>query len=1022
MSLRPRKVKTNGAPPFFHYGRRTQKEKNAAAKLKMPIALNGYQLIELLGEGSSGSVFKARQKSTAQIVAVKLLRQDNQLDDARRKRLIERFDREAQLCGQLHHPNIVGLLDKGKTNDDRFFVVFEYVPGETLRDLLLRKGALSAVATGELMGQVLDALACAHAQGIAHRDLKPHNIMVTATGTRAHIKVLDFGIAALAPELQKGAYRNLTITQEAFGTPSYSAPEQLRGEPPTTKTDLYAWGLLVIECLTGKPAVQGSTLAEIIYKQLSPLEVPLPPALAGHPLADLLRRALKKNPRDRAAHAAGLYTDFRKLDFGNILGNPNQSGQQVYSQEQLAANGLTQESSLGWLDRQYERRQMTALCCSLFLASTTDTEPELEALEALQRDQLNLCSDTASRYGGHLAGSLGDSLMFYYGYPYVTDNDARRAAHMALDLVGQVRRRSRLLEIQQGIKLDIRVGVHTGIVLTQPGHPPTGLTPNIALRLNQLAPPGAILVSGTARQILQQYVEFEESGANPIGASSRALPAYLMRAERGSGAPSSLRAGRHNRPLIGRTTELALLIERWNATKARRSHTTLLIGEAGIGKSRLAYEVCRAIREDGLLIRECRCLPEHQNIALHPILQLIKTHLRLPETGSHALAVARLESGLKGCTGNIERTLPILCSWLSLPLPDNFTQMPHSADRQRKILLDILQQLLTRMGNGNPFLLLVEDIHWADQTSLELIERLAKSTSRAVSKSPFLLILTARPEFSTCGNACPLETINLQRLSDNDSKKMICKIIGGTPINEKSLSTLAERVDGIPLFVEELTRMLLENETLTERNGIYRLDRKLNTGAIPITLRDSLTERLGRMGAAKETAQLAATIGREFSHTLLVDASLRDEATVQTDLDRLIAADFVYRQRGVQGDGYIFRHALIRDAAYDAMPRRIREQTHARIARALENQPAVEIERNLAQLARHFANAAEFANAVKYGAKAAQASLERALHDDAINHANDVLHWIEKLEPNQRAEAASIINAILTNALMSKYG
>ena len=258
--------------------------------------LEGYQLIELLGQGGFGVVYRAKQDSTGQFVAVKMLHLDDTLEEQSRRRQIERFEREVQLCAELNHPHIVKLLDKGRAKEDQLYVVFEYVPGETLKDLLQRRGALPAPEAGELMGQVLDALASAHIQGIVHRDLKPHNIMVSTTGARAYAKVLDFGIGAFTPEARQADYKTLTLTQEAVGTPSYSAPEQLRGEPPTIKSDLYAWGLVFIECLTGQPVMQGATLAEIFHKQLSPMDVPLPPAIAGHALANLLRRALQKKP------------------------------------------------------------------------------------------------------------------------------------------------------------------------------------------------------------------------------------------------------------------------------------------------------------------------------------------------------------------------------------------------------------------------------------------------------------------------------------------------------------------------------------------------------------------------------------------------------------------------------------------------------------------------------------------------------------------------------------------------------
>lgn len=968
----------------------------------------------MLGKGGGGTVYQARQKSTGQVVAVKLLHQDGAADDLRRRRLIARFGRETHLCAQLHHPHIVRLLDQGQSDDHQLFAVFEYVPGETLKDFLLRRGALSALESGDLMAQILDALVCAHGLGIAHRDLKPHNIMVMATGSRHHVKVLDFGIAAFIPGILH-IDRSLTVTQEAWGTPSYSAPEQLRGEPPTTRTDLYAWGLLFIECLTGTPAIRGATLAEIFHKQLSPVEVPLPPALLGHPLATLLRRVLQKNPGDRAAHAAALYADFQQLNLSNIVGN---LAQQSVAQTGLEALTLTQEFNPGWLARPYERQQITVLCCSLSV-NVTVGELEQEVLEALQRDQLSLCTDTGLRYGGYLAGSLGDSLMFYFGYPGSTDNDARRAARTALELVGQVHRRSRLLELQQGIRVGICIGMHSGIVLARPGSLPTGLTPNTALRLKRLANPGTALVSASARQLLRPHVEFEETGLTVSSYDNRAMASFLLIGEHDAEALSFLDAGNGaGRPLIGRSQQLQTLRAAWNQAKSGHGRSVLISGEAGIGKSRLRYELCAVARQENVLLRECRCLPEHKHDALYPLMQMLRTHLQLNRNLDSALAASRLGALLRQCACETEWALAILCSWLELPVPDGLALNQLAPDRQKRILLDTLCSLLLKLGNGTPVLLVIEDIHWMDQTSLALLDQLL----RALPKHAFLLLLTARPGLAWGGGGQFLETLTLASLRPPESRQLIVSMLDGKGIEEGALSMLADRIDGIPLFAQELVRMLLDSQLLVESKGSFRLDTAFDLALVPATLRSSLAERLGNTGTARETAQLAATIGREFSHDLLMDVSLRDEASLQTDLEQLIAAELIYRRRRVHGDSYIFRHALVRDAAYDAMPIHFREQTHSRIAHALRSQPTGILDRNLTQLARHYSLAADFTNAIEYGIRAAQHALAHSLLDDTIWQAEQVLAWVAKLDLPDQVESALQINTILTLALMSKYG
>jgi serine/threonine protein kinase len=293
-------------------------------KTSTPLVLNGYQLLELLGEGSAGTVHKARREGTGRLFALKLQHPETEPEPFRRNRSITRFKRETQFCAQLNHPHIVRLLDKGRTAEHQLYAVFEFIPGTTLKDWLLRKGSLSAATTVEIMAQILDALTYAHAQGIVHRDLKPQNIMISEINNGLYAKILDFGIATIIPKIQAREPSALTLSEDIIGTPSYSAPEQLRGEPATTATDLYAWGLLMLECLTGKPVIQGATLTEILHKQLSQQEIALPPALAQHPLGILLRSALQKNSRQRASDAGRLHTHLRAINLYNLLDDLSQ--------------------------------------------------------------------------------------------------------------------------------------------------------------------------------------------------------------------------------------------------------------------------------------------------------------------------------------------------------------------------------------------------------------------------------------------------------------------------------------------------------------------------------------------------------------------------------------------------------------------------------------------------------------------------------------------------------------------------
>jgi TOMM system kinase/cyclase fusion protein len=990
----------------------------------------GYTILGFLGEGGAGSVFKASQASTGQSVAIKMMHQNSAISPDQSQRQLMRFERETLLCAQMNHPHIVKLLDKGYANNGQLFAVFEYVPGETLKDRITRIGALGANESGELMGQILDALACAHEQGIAHRDLKPQNIMISSAGTRLHAKILDFGIAAMIGERQMANYRNLTMTEEMICSPSYSAPEHLRGEPPSVKIDLYAWGLLFLECLTGRPAIEGSSLADIFHQQLSSQEVALPPGLIGHPLADLLRRVLRKKPQERAAHAHLLYQDFQKINLSNIVGDLSVSRLNVglANNETPELFAITREFTPGQLSLAYQRQQISVLSCNLSVvvnpATGDSMAMEPEALEALQADQLSLCMDTAARYGGYLAGSLGTSLLFYFGYPHAAEDDARRAARTALELTSQARRRNALLAAQ-GLKLVSHIGLHTGMVRILTGHAPTGLTPNTALQLGHMATPGTILASNPARKILGQFLEFLDEPQILQQADGSDLPCFSMLGEKKAEAFFLMHAGRagsaRNQRLIGREAELAQLAAAWQRTLSGHGQSVLLCGEAGIGKSRLAYEFCVGVRNQGCLIHEFRCLPEYQNNALHPILEMLKAHLHLAQAASEQEAAARLHTALKELVPHHpglqpDLVLPILCSWLALPCPEQVVAQQFSPERQKTLLLSALCALILHKRGNQPILLVVEDLHWIDPTSVELLAQLQP----ALAASEAMLLISARPEADT--SWARLTRIEVANLPASAAAQLIDTLLGGKAIAPEALQRLVERTDGIPLFIEELTRMLLEQQLLLLTRGVYTLDARFERGNIPVTLRDLLSARLSRLGSARETAQLAAAIGREFHYHLLAQVTHLDEGSLQNDLDQLLASDVIYLQRQVQGDSYIFRHALIRDCAYDAMPAKVREPIHARIALEMSRASGTEIESVLPQLVEHFAKAQMFEQATQNGLRAAQIFHDRALFDNAITLLERIKVWINHLPASEQSGWAIDTNQILLHALMLKHG
>jgi TOMM system kinase/cyclase fusion protein len=923
----------------------------------------GYEIVDQLGAGTFGRVYQARQLSTGQPVAIKILRgwQDSGRADVETQR--ERFRREMRLSAELSHPNIVRLIDSGESAEGTLYAVFEFVPGSTLKDILAAGGRLCWGETLHLMTQVLDALSCAHARGVVHRDLKPENIMVTRTGARRNALVLDFGLGGFVGEAQGWALPRLTATQEMMGTPCYAAPEQLRGEPPTTRSDLYSWGLIFLECLTGELAVGGGSAQDVLLKQLGPEPVRIPSTIGNRRLRRLLETVTAKPVERRNATIEGLLQELSRLE-ASALDAPSAA-----PDLQLVTEG--------------ERRQLTVICCGLGVASRDGSAPDLEDVDQLLHAQHALYEQLAGRSGGQLASVLADQVLLVFGYPHARENDARRAVHTALRIAAEVERANARLEAEQGSRLEVRIGVHTGLVIvhelrqvareTLPDL--VGLTPRVATRLAGLAAPGEILVSPDTLRLLRNEFVTEPAGEHPVCEDGHRLSVFRVTGEQGpaAGAETMLRV--RETPLVGRSHQLNELLDIWSGTAAKRGRTVLISGEPGIGKSRLLRELRRRVPARGWL--ECRCAPENQDTPLRPVADMLMA------------AEEPLESLLARYGSDLAESFPLLAAALSLPPNGKQLTAQLTPERQKELAFNALVTLFFRMAEAHPRVLALEDLHWADPTTLELLALLVREVEATpeldTEPAPRLsLVLTARPEFTPPWSLSDLSLIPLPRLTTSDVEEMVrAAIADGQSLPRGMLEEVIRHADGVPLFVEEVTRVLIETGILAEETQESATDG--STFEIPGTLRDLLAARLDALSpSARETAQLAAVLGREFRWELLRATTPKDETTLREDLRELTEAAIVFPRRSARAESYAFKHALVRDAAYETMVRATRQTTHLRVANTLrERFPDLERDRPEI-LAQHFEQGGKLVTAVEYWTEAGDRTMGRGAYAESI--------------------------------------
>ncbi len=968
-----------------------------------------YEILSKLGEGGFGQVYRARQRATNHEVAIKVLRTLHTADEQQ----IARFQREMQLCAQLYHPNIVRLVDSGNADPDLIFTVFEYVPGRTLAEVLEEEGALPPWEAAHLMSQVLDALGCAHNRSVIHRDLKPHNIMITTTGVRRNALVLDFGLGTLSSDKQEDLAR-ITRTREVLGTPGYAAPEQLRGEPVTDRSDLYSWGLIFLECLTGRRIVDGATLQQVIYKQLGPEPVPIPEWVENHRLGWLLRKVTNKSVEQREVSAQSV---LRELEACGMEGWPvsgAHSGAVTPTRLPVADTLVTRLEG--------ERRQLTAVCCSLHLSSADGESVDEEDLDRLLRSLHASCAESARRHEAYVGSVLGGRMLFYFGYPVAQEADARRAARAALEMAVRMEQQGAQLARDHKGALEFRVGIHTGLVISQEqrslgqGDLPAlvGTTPEIAVKLESRAEPGSILISEVTSRLLRGHFAFEPAGAGRVG--PRDLPVFRLLHEYRGASAAQLAEGLRLRPLCGRQQELEFLQQRWWQAVAGTGQSVLLTGEPGIGKSRLVHELTRQLRSTPQALLELRCAAEVRNNALYPVVELLERLLGVSRDWTVTQTISALEAVLSQHGFDLAEAMPLFLGLLSVKgSEERYPPLNIAPQRVKELTIDALVNLFFEMAQQQPLLLVVEDLHWADPTTLEMLEQIVKE----VSSARLCLVLTARPEF-----AAPWTTshhLQLSRLDRQRVEEMVKALTESRPLPREVMDHLLKRTDGVPLFVEELTRAVAES--LPARGDTPSTPLSLSQLAIPSTLRDSLMARLDRLGPAKELAQLASALGREFSYEVLKAISPREEAQLQRELKALVDADLVHRRRGVRSPTYLFKHALIRDTAYESMLKPMRRQVHARIASTLEEHFPEIVETRPDLLAMHHAAAEQKRQALNYAQKAGMAALMRSANHETIAHITEALPWLEVVEdPQERAALELGLNGILTPALMAVRG
>jgi TOMM system kinase/cyclase fusion protein len=938
-----------------------------------------YRVLQALGVGSGGEVWKAVQVSTGQSVAIKVLSVQDLEPNVQARRL-ERFRREIMICSRFYHPDIVRLIDYGELDACTHFAAFEYVPGTTLAELLEEQGMLTVQRARSLMIQLLPALAYAHAKGIAHRDLKPGNIMVTSDGMRDRVKILDFGISVATGQYDSDLAR-LTLSNEWVGTPTYAAPEQHRGEAVGPKSDLYAWGLIFVECMTGTPVLDGKSLGEIIEQQLRPLV--LPAAIQRHRLGALLARVLEREPARRPDDANLLQSFLERiptedLEDANGYLRDVQKGS-THSRPPLALSGTLTDGP--GPSEGSERRHATVLVCRIALTPSS-ARRGADELDSQLEDGNALVCETLGQFGAAPSHSLGGHTLAYFGLLHARDSDARMALRASLEIVNRLER----MGAGEGRAMIAQIGIHHGPVTIQSSQgvrrPLESSTAWLAVRLacvgddrGEVPSDGSrILISDDFRQLVLRHAEvlpYESEARIRVPWRDAPVTPFLVLGESRASANHAERSA-----FVGRGAELEALESAW-AERSAKATPVLVVGEAGIGKSRLIVEMMKRLESKGVEWLEARCLPEWQNAFLRPLSTLIIQRFGLTGLGGPRAAV-RVQQRIRELGLDGEIAVPLFCSWLSFPLPDGYAPPAWSPQKHRQLLhRHLAEVVLACSGPGGA--LLVEDLHWADPSTLEWLDVLVR---HAHDRGAFV-VMTARPEFGYAWSLRPRE-LRLSGLDADSVAQMSTNLLPETGPDGAITSHIVERSDGVPLYVEELARALRPHVASVQATIPSASVTTAHTQVVPESLRALLTSRLDAIGEARQTAQFAAALGREFSLERLIALSDREEFALLGDLEQLTSAEILIKRLRMRSPVFVFRHALIRDAAYDSMAPAGRRRVHERIATGMELHLADLVEAQPDVLAHHWEQAGNAQRATLFWQRASTKSILGSAHSEAL--------------------------------------